>query len=108
MIAVAAMNLEMSRLLLKCKADVNLPGVDGETALMAAAKRGSRDMVKLLVHCKADPLLVDKNKRTAFDYSTKGVSKFLPARRRSLASSVRQRLKRRGSSRYAELALHLN
>jgi ankyrin repeat protein len=52
----ATVNLDIPKLLLEKRADVNLRDSYGATALYYAAKKGRREIVKLLLEAGADPL----------------------------------------------------
>jgi len=62
MIAVTKGSLEITRQLIKHKADINYAGEGGETPLIKAAKlkTTSSSLVKLLIQKKADPELEDR------------------------------------------------
>ena len=49
--------------------DINVRNEQGETALIAATKRGNVAVVKSLLALDADPFMEDKNKKTALDYA---------------------------------------
>ncbi len=49
--------------------DINVRNEQGETALIAATKRGDVAVVKSLLALDADPFMEDTNKKTALDYA---------------------------------------
>jgi uncharacterized protein len=63
--AVRGNNLDVVKLLIDAKADVNAQEEEGSTALMLAAFQGNLEMVKLLVAAGADPKLQDEDGETA-------------------------------------------
>lgn len=62
-------HVSTAQLLLKHGALVNAPAPDGSTALMMAARSGSRPMVDLLLQKGADPTVRSLNQLTAADWA---------------------------------------
>lgn len=58
-------DMNLMRLLIKQNTDVNLQDLDGETALMLAARYGNIEVVKLLLQLGADPFMKNKDGKRA-------------------------------------------
>lgn len=63
-VATRTGNQEIVKALLESGADVNLPGVQGSTALHFAAERTDFEMMKILIQAKADPNRADVRLQT--------------------------------------------
>ena len=68
MLACEAGNLEVTKLLLKAKANPNQQQIDGITALMFQAKQGHPDIAQQILEYGADLNICDKNGRTAIHF----------------------------------------
>ncbi|CAE7946390.1 Ankyrin repeat domain-containing protein 50 [Symbiodinium microadriaticum] len=62
--------VEICRLLLQARAQVDLPRADGSTALMLAAQRGYHEVAKVLLEHGAETELRDSQGRRAFEIAT--------------------------------------
>lgn len=69
MAAVMRDNVELIKLLIEKKANLDLTNSSGVTALMLAAQFKRVEIVKLLLEHKANKLLKDVNGKTAFEYA---------------------------------------
>lgn len=78
-------HLSTAQLLLKHGALVNAPAPDGSTALMMAARSGSRPMVDLLLQRGADPTVRSLNQLTAADWAEANQNTRLASQLRELA-----------------------
>merc|ERR1712088_1219540 len=68
--AIFGENLELVRLLIKMKCDINLADWEGTTPMHWAAYNGYGECVKMLADAKADVSLKDENEKTALDLAT--------------------------------------
>ena len=69
MAAVVKGNLDIVKLLLSKKADVNLSDENGTTALIYATMFKNKDIILALLGSNADKSMKDKTGKTAFEYA---------------------------------------
>lgn len=67
--AVYQNDFEITKLLLKNKADINTTDANKQTALIMAVNNSNPEMVELLLKHNADVTIADKNGRTAFMFA---------------------------------------
>ena len=66
MIAAHQGNIEMAKLLIQYKSDINAKHkISGNTALIAAIDQGQKDMVKFLIDCRADLYEINNTGKTS-------------------------------------------